>query len=163
MFHTKGSYSKIAGAYISLLSAVSFPSCVGIVPLRLLGPRLLRRGEKALARMKITWEGQHTHNRDGLPLMQPYWLKDREVERAGCEQLKRVPPRSMSCMHAELVGEWQWKVAHRYVSVLLSSASCVGIVPVSPWFIMSLHGGGPCTCMAAAMLDAWPRSEGSGV
>ena len=35
------SYNKVAGAYM-LLRAVRFPSCVGIVPLRLLEYRLLR-------------------------------------------------------------------------------------------------------------------------
>ena len=53
-----------------------------------------------------------------------------KVEHAGCELRTQMGvPCSKSCMHAEQVGEWQWKVAHRSVS-LLSIPNCVGIVPV---------------------------------
>ena len=45
-FPCSKSYSKVAGAYMELLSAVSFPSCGGIVPLRLLESRYLRGVER---------------------------------------------------------------------------------------------------------------------
>ena len=66
------------------LRPVSFPSCVGIVPLRLFWLTLLRGVEKASARIEIRWECQHIQEWKGRPLMRPYWLNVRKVAHGTC-------------------------------------------------------------------------------